>query len=144
MRVNELGREGRGTASALIFDTDDEVIAALERHCKRAGIRAAHFAAVGAFRSATLAYFDVETLEYEEIEVDEQVEVTALIGNVGVHEGDVVVHAHCVLGRRDGTTIAGHLIEAHVRPTLELFLTAFDTELRRHTDEETGLPLIQR
>jgi predicted DNA-binding protein with PD1-like motif len=143
MRVNELGREGRGHTSSLIFDMDDEVIATLEHHARRTGITAAHFTALGAFRSATLAYFHWESKEYEEIPVDEQVEVTSLVGDIGVHDGDPVVHVHCVLGRRDGSTVTGHLLEGHVRPTLELFLTAYDDRLVRETDEESGLPLIR-
>jgi predicted DNA-binding protein with PD1-like motif len=143
MRVNELGREGRGHASVLVFDTDDEVITTLEAHARRTGIKAAHFTALGAFRAATLAYFDWETKEYQEIPVDEQVEVTSLVGDIGTHEGGPAIHVHCVLGRRDGSPITGHLLEGHVRPTLELFLTAFDDELVRKTDEETGLPLIR-
>lgn len=143
MRVNELGREGRGHTSALVFDTGEEIIKSLEAHARRTGIKAAHLTALGAFQSATLAYFDWETKEYEEIPVTEQVEVTSLVGDIGTHDGDPAIHIHCVLGRRDGTAVTGHLLEAHVRPTLELFLTAYDDELVRHTDEETGLPLIR-
>ena len=143
MRVSELGREGRGHTSSLIFDTDDEVISTLESHAKRTGIKAAHFIALGAFRSATLAYFDWKTKEYVQIPVDEQVEVTSLVGNIGVHDGDPAVHVHCVLGRRDGSTITGHLLEGHVRPTLELFLTAYDDQLVRRVDDLSGLPLIR-
>lgn len=143
MRVKELGREGRGTASTLVFETGDDFMATLERHARRAGIRAAHFTALGAFSSATLAFFDWETKEYQEIPVDEQVEVTALIGDIGVHDGETMIHVHCVLGRSDGTAITGHLMEAEVRPTLELFLTAYDAELRREVDDESGLPLIR-
>lgn len=142
MRVSELGREGRGHTSALIFETDDEVISTLEAHARRTATRAAHFTALGAFRSATLAYFDWETKEYREIPVDEQVEVTSLVGDIGTHDGAAVAHVHCVLGRRDGSTITGHLLEAHVRPTLELFLTAYDHALVRRVDQESGLPLI--
>lgn len=143
MRVNELGREGRGHTSALVFDTDEEVIRTLEAHARRTGIKAAHFTALGAFSSATLAYFNWETREYDEIPVDEQVEVTSLVGDIGTHDGDPAVHVHCVLGRPDGSAITGHLIEARVRPTLELFLTAYDDELVRRTDEQSGLPLIR-
>lgn len=143
MRVNDLGHDGRGHTSALVFDTDDEVVEVLKAHARRTGLRAAHFTALGAFREATLAYFDWETKEYREIPVEEQVEVTALVGDIGVHEGEPVVHAHCVLGRRDGSTIAGHLLAGHVRPTLELFLDAHDGELVRRVDEESGLPLIR-
>lgn len=143
MRVNELGREGRGHTSVLIFETGDEVIKTLEAHARRTGITAAHLTALGAFQSATLAYFDWETKEYEEIPVDGQVEVTSLVGDIGTEDGDPAVHVHCVLGRPDGSTVTGHLLEARVRPTLELFLTAYDDELVRRLDEDSGLPLIR-
>ncbi len=144
MHIRELGRETRGICSALIFDAGDEVIATLRAHVRRAGIRAAHFNAIGAFSEAVLAYFDLDSKEYLEIPVTEQVEVASLTGDVGVHDGEPVVHAHCVLGRRDGSTVAGHLLSGHVRPTLELFLTAFDAELVRTMDRQTGLSLIQK
>jgi predicted DNA-binding protein with PD1-like motif len=143
MRVNEMSRDGRGHTSALVFEKGDEVVEVLKAHARRAGIRAAHFTAFGAFRSAILAYFDWKTKEYVEIPVDEQAEVTSLVGDIGVHDGEPVVHAHCVLGQQDGSPLAGHLLEGHVRPTLELFLHAHDGELTRATDEESGLPLIQ-
>lgn len=143
MHVRELERERQGLCSALIFETGDPVIHTLEQHARRTGIRAAQFTALGAFQNAVLAYFDVEEKEYIEIEVDEQVEVTSLVGDIGIHDSQPVVHAHCVLGRRDGSAITGHLLRAEVRPTLELFLTVFDAVLDRSFDEETGLPLIR-
>jgi predicted DNA-binding protein with PD1-like motif len=141
--VNELGREGRGHTSSLVFDEGDEVIETLKSHARRAGVRSARLTALGAFSSATLAYFDWESKEYREIPVDEQVEVTSLVGDIGIHDGAPAVHIHCVLGRSDGSAVTGHLLEARVRPTLELFLTAYDGELTRVVDEETGLPLIE-
>lgn len=143
MRVSELGREGRGHTSSLIFDTGDEVIETLENHARRTGMKAAHLMALGSFESATLAYFDWGTKDYLDIPVDEQVEVVSLVGDIGTHDGAPVIHIHCVLGRRDGSTIGGHLLEAHVRPTLELFLTAYDDQLVRRMDEDSGLPLIR-
>jgi uncharacterized protein len=53
------------------------------------------------------------------------------------------VHAHVVVGRADGTAHGGHLLEAHVWPTLEVVLTEAPAHLRRELDEETGLPLIR-
>jgi uncharacterized protein len=52
------------------------------------------------------------------------------------------VHAHVVLGKSDGTAHGGHLMEGHVRPTLELILTEAPTYLQRKMDEESGLALI--
>ncbi|HYM64002.1 MAG TPA: DUF296 domain-containing protein, partial [Gaiellaceae bacterium] len=77
-----------------------------------------------------------------EIPLEEQVEVLSLIGDIAEHEGQPKVHAHVVVGRRDGRTRGGHLLEAHVWPTLELMLEESPEHLRRRIDEETGLPLI--
>jgi predicted DNA-binding protein with PD1-like motif len=60
-----------------------------------------------------------------------------------LQDGRRKAHAHVVLGRRDGSTVGGHLLEAHVRPTLELMLTESPAHLRRMHDPETGLALIR-
>jgi uncharacterized protein len=70
-------------------------------------MKAAHFTALGAFRSATLAYFDWEKKEYVEIPVDEQVEVASLVGDIGVHDGDAVVHATASWAAADGSPSPG-------------------------------------
>jgi uncharacterized protein len=55
--------------------------------------------------------------------VREQVKVASLLGDVSSGKDGPVVHAHVVLGRRDGSALAGHLLAVRVRPTLELILT---------------------
>ena len=67
MRVSELGREGRGHTSSLIFETGDKVVETLEGHARRTGMKAAHFVGLGAFASATLAYFDWKKKDYVEL-----------------------------------------------------------------------------
>jgi uncharacterized protein len=57
-------------------------------------------------------------------------------------DGKPLLHIHTVLGRADGSAIAGHLARAEVRPTLEVVLTETPAHLRRRKDGETGLPLI--
>jgi uncharacterized protein len=48
-----------------------------------------------------------------------------------------------VLGRRDGTTRGGHLVEGLVRPTLEVTVTELPAHLRRHKHPELGVALIE-
>src|SRR5207248_8324949 len=100
------------------------------------------FTAVGAFRDATLAYFDWQKKDYQKIPVPEQVEVLVLAGDVAEKDGRPAVHAHCVLGLRDGSTRGGHLLSAHVRPTLEVILTESPAHLKRTVHDNSGLPLI--
>ena len=104
---------------------------------------AGHFTAIGAFRDVTLGYFDWESKQYKKIPVSEQVEVLSLIGDVALEDGEPKVHAHVVVGRSDGSTRGGHLMEAHVRPTLEVILTESPAHLRKQVDKESGLALIR-
>ncbi|MGH8667360.1 MAG: PPC domain-containing DNA-binding protein [Burkholderiales bacterium] len=142
MRTKVLG-EGESRTIALVFDSGDEVVSTLERFAQAQGLDAAHFTAIGAFSRATLGYFSWEKKEYLKIPVGEQVEVLTLAGDIALQEGKRKVHAHVVLGRRDGSTVGGHLLEAYVRPTLELMLTESPAHLKRAHDPETGLALIR-
>lgn len=137
--------ESRGRRTfALVFDTGDEAMAGLSQFAREQRLTAAQFTAIGAFSRATIAYFDWDTKQYEKIPVDEQVEVLALTGDVSEEaDGTPKVHAHAVLGRRDGTARGGHLMEGHVRPTLEVVLTESPAHLRRRHDPQSGLSLIR-
>ena len=73
----------------------------------------------------------------------EQVEVAALLGDVAEADGKPALHLHIVIGRRDGSAMAGHLGAAHVRPTLEVIVTESPAHLRKRHDSETGLALIR-
>ncbi|HEV2720207.1 MAG TPA: PPC domain-containing DNA-binding protein [Thermoanaerobaculia bacterium] len=123
----------------LVFDKGDDLLATLRAFAGAHGIRGASFTALGAFRSATIAYWNPATKEYEHIAVDEQVEVLSLVGNLGAEK----IHAHVTLGRRDGSAIGGHVIAATVFPTLEMQVVAYEESIVRGTDEETGLSLIK-
>jgi predicted DNA-binding protein with PD1-like motif len=120
------------------------VISGLTGFAREKRLAGSHFTAIGAFGEATLAYFDWETKEYKKIPVREQVEVVSLIGDVALAEdGSPQLHAHAVLGRSDGTALGGHLLEARVRPTLEVTLVETPRHLHRKHDPESGLALIR-
>ena len=101
-----------------------------------------HFTGIGAFSDVVLGYFNWDRKRYERIPVREQVEVLSLAGDIAVADGESKVHAHVVVGKDDGTAHGGHLLEAHVRPTLELVLVESPVHLRRVPDAASGLPLI--
>lgn len=127
---------------ALVFDRGDEVMEKLKTFANEHKLKAARFTAIGAFSQVELGFFDFSTKDYKRIPVNEQVEVLSLIGDVALYGDDSKVHAHVVVGRSDGTTMGGHLLEAVVHPTLELILEESPGYLQRRMDAETGLPLI--
>ncbi len=129
---------------ALVLDTDDEVIETLTGFAREQKLSASSFTGLGAFRDAVLGYFDWEKKDYDRIPIDEQVEVVSFVGDVTLGpKGEPKLHPHIVLARSDGSAVGGHLLEAHVRPTLEIVLTEAPAHLRRETDPETGLALIR-
>jgi hypothetical protein len=69
-----------------------------------------------------LAPIALEHQAYRDIPVDEQVEMISLIGDVGLVNGKPQVHTHGAVGLPDGDVRGGHLLEAIVFPTLEVFL----------------------
>jgi predicted DNA-binding protein with PD1-like motif len=126
----------------LIFDTGDEVVSTLTAFAKQNHIAGAHFTAIGAFSDVGLGYFDLEKKDYLQNRVNEQVEVVSLLGDIALDKGEPKIHAHVVVGKRNGAAMGGHLLEAHVRPTLELVLHRSDEQLKRKFDPASGLALI--
>jgi len=128
---------------AVILQLGDEVKDALLRFAKAENITAASFTAIGAFKRATVAWFDIQSKKYRPISIDEQVELLSCIGDFSLtQDGEPQLHAHLVVGRSDGTTRGGHLLEAYVRPTFEAIVSESPTYLRRTFDPTSGLSLI--
>ncbi|MGA7265972.1 MAG: PPC domain-containing DNA-binding protein [Stellaceae bacterium] len=127
---------------AVVLDTGDEVIGELGKFVREQEVEAASLAAIGAFSRAVLGYFQWEAKQYKKIPVGEQVEVLSLLGDVAVGDQGPTLHLHAVLGKADGSVVGGHLIEAYVRPTLEVILIQPPSYLRKRKDPETGLALI--
>ncbi|HET7849523.1 MAG TPA: PPC domain-containing DNA-binding protein [Pseudolabrys sp.] len=134
--------EGR-RVFAVILDTGDEVMAEIRAFARKERISAAQITGIGALSGAVLRYFDWETKEYRDIPVREQVEVASLVGDVALGpDGKPAIHLHIVVGRSDGSAMAGHVGEAHVRPTLEVIVNEAPDYLQKTHDEESGLALI--
>ena len=143
MQQKLLGETNGQRTFAVVLETGDEAMACLQSFVRERRIAAAQITAIGAFRSVVLKYFDWESKKYLTNKVDEQVEVASLIGDVALApSGEPALHIHLVVGRRDGTALAGHLGSAVVRPTLEVVVTESPAHLQKVEDPTAGLALI--
>ncbi len=132
------------TTYALIFETGDELASGLKQFAAQQNLAGSSFKAIGAFSFVKLAWFNWETRKYQTaVELDEQVELLSLIGDITLQDGKPRVHAHAVVGKPDGTAHGGHLLEARVRPTCELILTENPQHLHRQMDPESGFALLR-
>ncbi|WP_433967595.1 PPC domain-containing DNA-binding protein [Tunturiibacter gelidiferens] len=141
MQVKLVNQQNGERTYAVIFSKGDEVLSGLTDFAKQYRVGDAHFTGIGAVSSALTAWFDLDRKLYHPLPVNEQVEVLSMIGDIASFQGRPIVHTHVVLGKQDGTTAGGHLFEAWVNPTLEVFVTADDTPLNKR-DDPSGLRLI--
>jgi predicted DNA-binding protein with PD1-like motif len=107
-----------------------------------AGVGFANVSAAGAVNWAQLAYWNAETRKYEERAFSEQLEVVSFEGNASLKDGKPFLHIHAVFGRRDFSTIGGHVKDLRVHPTMEIWLRTEDVDVLRVHDEATGLDVL--
>lgn len=144
MRHKLLHQSGGQRTYAVVLKAGDEVTACLKRFMTDENIAAAQLTAIGALSDVVLLYFDWDKKDYIRIPIKEQVEVASLIGDIAEDpSGQPALHIHLVVSKRDGSAMAGHLGEAHVRPTLEVIVTESPAHLRKKKDPESGLALIE-
>ena len=127
---------------AVVLAKGDELLSGLTEFARREKFTAGHFTAIGALERARFGWFDRTRKAYRDILVPEQVELLSLIGNVALVNGAPYIHAHGVVGFSDGRLRGGHLLEAVVWPTLELFFTSYPVSLIKQHDAETDLALF--
>ena len=102
----------------------------------------ANVSAAGAVAGAQLGYWNAQTRQYEYREFAEQMEVVSFQGNAALKDGSPFLHLHGAFGRHDFSVVGGHIKEARVHPTLEVWLRTEDMAVRRSRDPETGLDLL--
>jgi predicted DNA-binding protein with PD1-like motif len=125
--------EGAHRSWFVTFDPGDEAMQGLSDFAVQEHVDVASFTAIGGFEAASLGFFNLETKGFDEIPFHEdQVEVLSLMGEITSDEGTPWVHAHVVVGRRDGSTRGGHLLKGVVRPILIVTLNELPHALEAH------------
>jgi predicted DNA-binding protein with PD1-like motif len=110
--------------------------------CRERDIKLGRVEALGAVKTARVAFYNQATREYEFLDIDKQLEITKLVGNISLRDGSPMVHAHVTLSDSAGNAYGGHLVAGTIVFACEFVIESFDgPEYRRGDDEDTGLPL---
>jgi predicted DNA-binding protein with PD1-like motif len=122
--------------------SDEPLMETLVRFLEREKIEFANLSAAGAVRWARFAYWNASTKKYAAREFEQQMEVVSFQGNASLKDDKPFLHLHGVFGLSDFTVIGGHIQEATVHPTLEVWLRTEDVTVRRARDPSSGLDLL--
>lgn len=131
-----------GRRYVIRFDKGEEVFACLKEFLASQNITASYFSGIGASAMTELSYFNLDTKEYQNKVFSEDMEIVSLAGNSAVLNGEVALHAHCVLSKSDFSALGGHVIKLVVSATCELFLIKLDGKMERKLDAEANLNLL--
>ena len=133
-----------GDKFVLSIDNHQPIAATIAEFCKEKNILGGAVYGIGAVNEVTLRFLDPATLKYVDKTFNEQMEIANLTGNISQKNGQVYLHLHVTLGRRDYTCVGGHLLEAIITGACELVVEHFDGPAPgRYQDSETGLNLYE-
>lgn len=126
----------------VVLEAGENVIESLLKFCNEQKISSGSFTAIGAVRGAEIGYYSLAEKEYYFKKLEEDREVVSLNGNIAIKDGEVFIHAHVLLGDKKMQILGGHLKEAVVAVTLEVFIDINEANPERILDEDIGLALI--
>lgn len=118
----------------------EKIIDSITAFCQKEKIFGGFFFGLGAVDYVNLAHYDVKSKKYSRVEFKEPLELVSITGSIG-KEKEIIVHAHAVLADNKMKTIGGHLVEAIVSGTAEIYLIKLP-QLKKQYDPETGLKLF--
>jgi predicted DNA-binding protein with PD1-like motif len=121
---------------------NEKIVEKLTDFCIKENIRSGVFYGIGAVLEAEIGFYKLDKKEYKFKKLDRPQEIVSLTGNVALVENKPFLHIHIVLASDDFVCSGGHLKEAVVGATCEVYLFAFKAAIERVFDKEIGLKLL--
>ncbi len=128
-----------GNTIALRLSVGEEIIASLRELCEKENIKFAQVNGIGATKKVTVGTFNVDTKQYHANSFEKIMEIVSLLGNLSTKDGEPYIHLHASLADENGNIFGGHLNEAIIGVTSEIFVNIIDGEMDRIYQEETGI-----
>lgn len=125
--------------SAIRLEPGDDVHAVLQQFCSQQGIDNAQITGIGSIESPTLAHYSIHTKEFKDQSLAGVYEVTSLLGNIALVDGQPFAHLHVTVADETMVARAGHLVKGACSATLELFLTSYPAHHTKSQDDHIGL-----
>jgi len=124
------------------LDKGDEIAKSILEVAKKEGLTLASLSGIGATDDFEVGVFDLERADYEHFRFGGNHEIVSLVGNVTMKEGSPYIHLHITCAGEGGKIVGGHLFEAKISLTAEIFLHKCADKAERMRDETLGINKI--
>jgi predicted DNA-binding protein with PD1-like motif len=128
---------------AIRLEDGDDILMSLRRFAESKGVRAGLLDGIGSLKKVRLGYYDFESRKYSWQAFEEDMEILNLSGNVSTKDTAYIPHVHVSLGRKDFSTLGGHLDDGSLANMVEVFVRKLPGKLVKAHDEKIGLNVLQ-
>ena len=127
----------------LVLERGEKLLETITAFAKENELKGAFLSGIGALEDVELGYYNLHNKEYQRKTFNEgDYELLAVNANVSLKNGEPYVHAHASIAGEDFRVYGGHLFEATVAVTAEIFCAPFGEMPVREHNEKIGLDLI--
>ena len=124
------------------LEKGEEILSSLTTFCRYFHLHFGEISGIGAVQQAEIGWFDPIHQRYSIKSIQENLEITTLIGNLAIKENEPFFHLHVTLSNAAFELLGGHLHKAIVSVTGEFILKTYNSQgLNRELEYSTGLYL---
>ena len=125
------------------LDKGDEIVKSLLEVASREGLKLSSVSGIGATDDFEVGVFDLARSDYEHYRFEGNHEIVSLVGNVTTKDGAPYIHLHITCAGEGGKIVGGHLFEANISLTAEVFLHKGTGVADRLRDDKFGINIIR-
>lgn len=131
-----------GGVIAVRVDRGEEIVRSLQAVCSQEGVTFASVTGIGAVGRAVVGLYRVAEKKFIPNTFEGELEMISLSGSVTEKDGKPYLHLHAAFAGPDGGAVGGHLVEAVVSGTAEIFVNTLSGTMGCRTDPATDLNIF--
>ena len=112
-----------------------------EVFAEKKGVGCAWLNGIGALENPEIGYYSIKDKKYHRKQFTGEFELTSLIGNITIKEGNPFAHTHITFSDTMYRVYGGHLFDAKITAAGEFLMTKSEIPLQRKFNEDVGLAL---
>lgn len=125
------------------IDKGEEILEKVKEVAEKENVKLASVSALGAVNEFTVGVFKTDDKKYVSNEFKGEFEIVSLSGSISTMNGETYIHLHMSAGDVSGKVFGGHLNQAKVSATCEMFIDVLDGSVDRKYSEDIGINLFE-
>ena len=123
------------------LEKGDEIFDSIHTVIHETNIKFGWINGIGAIENITLGSYSVEIKDYIKKEFKGEFELTSLVGNITIKNGNPFVHIHVNVSDEACNAYGGHLFSGTITATGELIIFLSNSVINRKESSDIGLYL---